>query len=274
MNQFFIYIGILALLSGCTSSKKNTPPSTPPSAAVSTDKARETLAISELKKTPHWSYDGLFGPDLWGNLDPSFKTCKEGAEQSPIDLIWKKPLTSDGNLQFKFTEEDLVAKDTGHSAQVVFSGKQMTNIRGQIYSLLQIHFHSPSEHTISGKHYPIEAHFVHKDPTGQLAVLGVMFKEGAENPALSHVLAHIPSDKSKTNKTLVKINPSQFLPTILTYYNYKGSLTTPPCSEGVNWNIFNTPITASKEQIMKLQSFYNNNNRPIQPLNGRKVVNY
>lgn len=221
----------------------------------------------------HWSYNGPNGPENWGDLKPEFKMCKNGKKQSPIALNWKKPLGK-SYFQFGYNEAPLRVIDNGHTVQVNFDKGNWASIHGQKYELLQLHFHAQSEHTISGRRYPLEMHLVHKNQKGDLAVLGVMFVEGNFNPDLDKIWKHLPNKKGE-EKTLadVKINPKDLLPVMMSHYHYTGSLTTPPCSEGVDWNVFNTPVPASSAQIGKFREFYANNARPIQPANDRKPAN-
>jgi carbonic anhydrase len=143
---------------------------------------------------------------------------------------------------------------------------------GKDYTLLQIHFHTPSEHVTNGKPAPMEAHFVHKAADGALAVLGVFYVEGAENTALKAVFDNLPGDPMEAAIKGVHINPADILPANSGFYRYMGSLTTPPCSEGVNWFVLKKPTTASKEQIAAMAKAIGHNARPVQPLNNRLLM--
>lgn len=223
---------------------------------------------------PHWEYDGEHGPSHWGALDPRFSACQTGSEQSPIDLRWSKPQVGRA-LQMDTHAGNWKIIDNGHTIQVNFDPGNRLSIQGDEYELIQMHFHSRSEHTLSGKSFPLELHFVHKNTAGKLAVVGVMFKPGKSHPALERIWSKIPQEKGKEIAvTDLRLDPSELLPAALTHYHYAGSLTTPPCSEGVNWNVLNTPVEASQAQIEAFRRLYPKNNRPIQPLHGRKPVNY
>lgn len=222
----------------------------------------------------HWAYSGSGGPEHWGDLDSSFSTCKTGHQQSPIDLKWKKN-EENRSISFHYTKSPLKIIDNGHTIQVNFQEGSTATIDGETFNLLQVHFHSSSEHTLSGKSYPLEAHFVHKDSHGKLGVVGVFFVEGKENEWLKKVWSNVPSEKGK--EFLVKnetIDPAQLLPSRKTHYHYMGSLTTPPCSENVNWNVMNTPVEASVGQLSQFRKLYSGNNRPVQNINNRKIANH
>jgi carbonic anhydrase len=163
--------------------------------------------------------------------------------------------------------------NNGHTVKVVTAGKSYIEVDGKRFYLLQFHFHAPSEHTVNGKHYPFEAHFVHADQKGNLAVVAVLFKVGKKNPTLERILQYTPTEVGKKNYLTVKVNPALLLPQEKDYYYYSGSLTTPPCSEGVRWFVMKTPMEMSKEQLQKFEEIFGvPNNRPVQPLNARKVL--
>ncbi len=236
--------------------------------------AHSGAAPAAAHAAPHWSYEGEGSPEHWGELDPKFQTCAQGSEQSPVNLKWSKK-KGEGMIEFHYTPSPLKITDNGHTVQVNFAPGSKASIREKEYQLIQIHFHAQSEHTISNKSYPLEFHFVHKNEGGQLAVLGVMIEEGEENPALDKIIKNFPKEKNKeVEVATVTLNPQDLLPPVQTYYHYMGSLTTPPCSESVNWNVFNTPVHASAAQIAAFRAAYGHNNRPVQPLNIRKTVNF
>lgn len=144
---------------------------------------------------------------------------------------------------------------------------------GTVFNLIQIHFHTPSEHAVSGKRYPLTGHFVHATEGGKLGVLGVMFEVGAANPELAKILAAAPAEKSEPAAVAgVTIDPNGMLPDDQSVYRYMGSLTTPPCSEGVNWHVLRDPITASADQIAAFEKLMGDSARPVRALNNRLVV--
>ncbi len=221
---------------------------------------------------PHWGYEGVGGPDHWADISPEFIACRIGKVQSPVDLGGfdpghAVPVVAD------YHPGSLSILHNGHTVQANFAPGSMLTSGGQGYALAQVHFHTPSEEAFNGKHYPMVAHFVHKDASGKLAVLGVMFEEGAPNAELTKLIAHAPKTETPAHEIAgVQFNPSALLPHDLKVYRFAGSLTTPPCSEGVNWHVAVQPVTASKEQIAALHVIMGNNARPIQPLNGRQLV--
>lgn len=220
---------------------------------------------------PHWGYAGAAGPAAWGALDTNFKTCSVGKEQSPIDL--KAAKNSElADVEIHYSEAPLNIVNNGHTIQVNFPEGNYATIGGVKYNLLQYHFHTTSEHTLDGQSFPLEAHLVHKTDDGKLGVIGVFMKEGAENPALAAVWENMPKEAGTVEKADIKINPAQLLPTTLTYYNYAGSLTTPPCSEGVNWMVMTTPVEVSSGQVQAFAAIFPQNNRPVQALNERTVL--
>lgn len=220
----------------------------------------------------HWGYSGEAGPANWGDLSPAFTSCKEGRSQSPIDLSGM----TDGDLppiKFAYDAVALDVFNNGHAIQANYEGDSHITVGGKTYKLLQFHFHSPSENTINGRSFPLEAHLVHKDADGNLAVVAVMFESGAGNSALKDIWSYMPA-KAGTDRLVshLSVNAADILPTGRDYFAFDGSLTTPPCSEGVKWMVLEQPVSLSREQLSKFrQTLGGPNNRPIQPLNGRVV---
>ncbi|WOI54338.1 carbonic anhydrase [Parvularcula sp. LCG005] len=212
----------------------------------------------------HWTYAGESGPDYWAAMSHDFSACSTGTMQSPIDLSTANA-AGDVMIQADYRPAFIETVNNGHTVQVnTTGGLSLSNGRNR-YHLAQFHFHTPSEHTINGQHYPMEMHFVHKDENGELLVLGVLFEEGASNPNLNAVLESLSRDT-------YQFDPSKLLPANLDVYRYQGSLTTPPCSEGVNWHVVRQPVTASIAQIRAFQQLMGENARPIQAVNNRLVV--
>ena len=204
------------------------------------------------------------------NCGKEFPTCGIGKAQSPIDI--KGPFgKATQSIQPDYKEGPLKIVNNGHTIQVNVDPGSKLAIDKDSYDLLQFHFHRPSEEKVNGKPMAMVAHFVHKNQAGKLAVLGVLLNEGAENPTLKAVWANAP--KSEGPEVVVpnaRLNPAALVPKNLAYYSFEGSLTTPPCSEGVTFYVLKTPTAMSKEQV---QAFpFKLNARPVQPLNGRKIV--
>lgn len=219
----------------------------------------------------HWGYEGHAGPAHWGDLDKKYITCKTGKKQSPIDISGASHAKMK-NIRFNYRSSKLAIVNNGHTIQVNIDKGSSTTIRGQKYRLLQFHFHGPSEHLVNGKPAPMEAHLVHINGKGQLAVVGVMMKKGKHNRFIAKIWKHMPSHHGMTTRVKGKINAQGLLPRKRTYYHYSGSLTTPPCSEGVNWNVMTTAIEVSPKQIAAFKKLFKHNARPAQPLNGRKIT--
>ncbi len=249
------------------------PPKAEASAPKEHSEQKEEEHHEEKAHAVHWGYEGEGGPEHWGDLDSKFELCKTGMHQSPVDLVFKKPATG-RPIKTHYSDSNVTIVDNGHTIQVNFEPGNYITIEGEKFNLIQAHFHSSSEHALSGNLLPMEMHLVHKSESGDLAVLGVILIEGAPHSIVESVWRNIPIQKGASKEVNFKINPEDLIPRTRTYYNYIGSLTTPPCSEGVNWNVFNTPVTVSKEQILAFRQLYPQNNRPIQPLNDRKTVNY
>lgn len=221
---------------------------------------------------PHWGYEGAEGPEHWGALAPDFATCTTGKAQSPIDhaAFDAKQAVS---VRADYHAGALSLLHNGHTVQANFAPGSTLVSGGHSYNLVQVHFHTPSEEAFNGKHYPMVAHFVHKDAAGKLAVLGVMFEEGAPNAELTKLIDHAPKSATPAHDVAgVALNPAALLPQDMHVYRYTGSLTTPPCSEGVTWHVAVKPTHASKEQIGALHAIMGNNARPVQPLNGRHLI--
>ncbi|WP_246261849.1 carbonic anhydrase [Thiomicrorhabdus cannonii] len=251
----------------------------PPAADVHDEPKADTQAAAKPEKheahAVHWSYSGEGAPRFWGELAPEFSTCKTGRNQSPIDLRDARALGTQGlaGLDIAYRDSLLKIINNGHTVQVNFPLGSYIKVGGHRYELLQFHFHTPSEHFKEGFAYPMEMHLVHKDGDGNLAVLGILFQEGEENPYLNGILKRLPKEVGKEQlHDDFKLNPVNFLPGNTEFYKYSGSLTTPPCSEGVYWMVFKQPIEASARQIRQMNELMGENARPVQPLNSRDVL--
>lgn len=218
-----------------------------------------------------WSYEGSKGPEHWGDLKSEYAACKDGKSQSPIDITGavKADLKA---IELNYSDSTLKVINNGHAIQVNYGAGSYAVIGGEKYNLIQFHFHGPSENTINGQAYPLEAHLVHKSEDGQLAVIGVMFKEGKKNSFIQKIWDNIPNKIGHEMTYLgLGVNANDLLPSDRAYYHFTGSLTTPPCSEGVSWNVMTTPIEVSSQQIARFASFYKMNARPVQALNERVI---
>lgn len=220
---------------------------------------------------PHWTYEGEGGPENWGELSADFRVCSLGLQQTPIDLSGGIRAET-GAVQPMFQQMPLTVLNNGHTIQVNCAPGSRSQISGRSFDLLQFHFHHPSEHLLSGRSFELELHFVHKSAEGQLAVLGIFIRPGAENAALAPIWGAMPRQAGAPVSPGVTIDPAALLPADRRYFRYMGSLTTPPCSEGVLWTVFATPIEASVEQIWQFAELFPVNARPVQPLNGRFLL--
>ena len=224
-------------------------------------------------ETPHWTYEGESGPEHWGDLDSSFEECKLGKLQSPIDIpaatLHPQPLDP---IRFAYKPGRARVVDNGHTVMVTYPPGSMVRIGTAEYEIQQLHFHMPAEETIDGKSFPLGAHLVHKNKEGKLAVIAVLFQEGPANQGLAAAFAHIPpkSDKGEVSEG-VKVDATSLLPKQRSYFTFQGSLTTPPCTEGVTWYVLRNPVTASAEQIATFAKHYPHDARPVQPLGGREI---
>ena len=222
-----------------------------------------------------WEYDGLHGSEHWGEIDPAYTVCAAGAMQSPIDL---GHANAAGHIAVSvdWYGGPLTILNNGHTVQANFSGGSTMVSAGKTFRLMQVHFHTNSEHTLNGRHYPVEAHFVHASDTGELAVLGVLFTWGAPNAELQKLIDAAPREHTDASQHAeLMFDPVQLLPMEaeeISVYRYMGSLTTPPCTEGVNWHVARKPLEVSEEQIAALTAIMGNNSRPVQPLNHRLLL--
>ncbi len=221
----------------------------------------------------HWTYEGGQGPDYWGDLDPAYAACRTGRHQSPIDIVGAVANPRLGSLSLRYGRGDICVVNNGHTIQVDFKKGGALVFGGRSYELLQFHFHSPSEHTIKGRPFDMEAHLVHRDATGRLAVIGVLMTKGPEHPLIADLWKVIPLNPGASEAT-VSVDATDLLPSDNHFYAYQGSLTTPPCSEGVTWIVMKTSVSVSAEQIEKFLSVIGRNVRPVQPLNDRVIEEY
>jgi carbonic anhydrase len=222
----------------------------------------------------HWSYTGEGAPAHWASLEHDYAVCGVGHAQSPIDIetaqVRKQNLAP---LVFDYKPGALHIIDNGHSVQVNVPAGSTLTVGGDRYSLVQFHFHHPSEELINGKRSAMVAHLVHRDDKGNLAVVAVLLTPGQANALVSTLWRNLPPAKGQeASPAGVTINPASLLPATHDYFTFPGSLTTPPCSEGVRWFVLKAPVTLSAGEIEAFAKIYPANARPPQPLNGRVVA--
>ncbi|MBD2176102.1 carbonic anhydrase family protein [Pseudanabaena sp. FACHB-1998] len=220
----------------------------------------------------HWGYGGSENPTQWSSLSKNFALCELGKSQSPINITNSYVISGNQDqIEFNYLPSSLEIINNGHTIQVNYDKGSSVTINGEKYELVQFHFHTPSEHNINSKAYAMELHLVHRNASGTLAVVGVMIQNGRANPLIAEIWGNIPAIKTTKLVSDRQINVSELLPMSRAYYSYDGSLTTPPCSEGVKWNVFAEPITISEEQIQEFQKLYQVDARPIQSSNSRLI---
>jgi carbonic anhydrase len=244
---------LLTLVAGCSSDE-----------STATTDAPTTTAHEHA----HWTYEGEEGPEHWGELDPDYATCADGSAQTPIDIV-DATSTDLTDPVLSYTAGAAKVTNNGHTIVASAAEGNSLSVDGKDFPLVQIHFHAGSEHTINGEQFPAEVHFVHKKAEGELAVLGVMITEGAENAAWAPFTGAMGT--AKDAEAEIQLDWAAMLPTSKMTYRYTGSLTTPPCTEGVHWMLLETPVELSADQIAAMKAAYDGNFRPVQPLNGREV---
>ena len=244
-----LFLVVIMVASACSATKANQP---------------DAIDVKESHHGEvHWSYSGETSPAHWAELSEDFQTCATGQLQSPVDVSDAMAKTENG-IELNYSKTGTSVINNGHTLQVALTDEAQTmTVEGESFRLLQFHFHTPSENALNGKRFPMEAHFVHQDGKGNLAVLAVFMEEGEANASLQRIWDLAPATKS-TSAAATEFNPKLLLPGDLEYFTFSGSLTTPPCSEGVHWRVLKTPIQVSKAQIEFFQSLYPINARPLQ----------
>jgi carbonic anhydrase len=231
-----------------------------------------SVAAAEEPKPHHWSYTGPSGPAHWATEDDAYATCGIGKAQSPVNIekTTKQELPP---LEFSYQPSPLRVTDTGHSMQVNYQAGSVLAVDGARYELVQFHFHKPSEEHLHGHAYSMVAHLVHKSDKGELAVVAVLLRRGKTNAFLQRIFDNFPAPGTTESSVAGQtVNAAEFLPAGHGYFSFEGSLTTPPCSEHVRWFVLKTPAEVSAAQIQQFGSRYARNARPVQPLNGRVIL--
>ena len=268
---------IIALFFTCCTNTTNKGEGTSHDTATA---APHVAASKHSARPAHWEYSGDAGPDKWVTLSPAYSACG-GKSQSPINLISSGAGKGGSKLNFNYKSSSLKIAhhqhvddiiDNGHTIQVTVEEGSTVTINDKVYQMKQFHFHSPSEHTVDGKHMPLEMHMVHQSDDSKLAVVALLFEEGPANKNLQQIIDHMPAKPGESKHyTDVKLDLSVHVPQNLSAFHYSGSLTTPPCSEQVEWLVLRNKFYLSKEQSTAFATHLNKNNRPVQELNGRLV---
>lgn len=220
-----------------------------------------------------WAYEGSRGPARWSALDPAYADCS-GKSQSPIDLDRAKP-GPPPPLDVDYEPSAVTVENNGHSLEAAYAPGSSIRLGGSEYQLAQFHFHAPSEHALGGRRLPIEFHLVHEADDGGLAVLGVFGRAGKPNPVLAALAESLPEREGQKLRPRMRVNARDLLPpdpASAHRWSYRGSLTTPPCTEGIRWTVFDDPIELSERQLAALTSIYFGNNRPLQARGGRSLL--
>jgi carbonic anhydrase len=219
-----------------------------------------------------WSYGGKTCPNHWAKLDPAYALCGQGANQSPVDLTGciKAELEP---LKFDYTGLITTVRRGAHSVEADHSAGSYLRLSGRKFELRHIAFHAPSEHQVDGESFPLEAQLVHADEDGHLAVVAVLFTTGADNPELKKILQQIPKEAGQKEGMASQVRADSLLPEKRDYYRVNGSLTAPPCTEGVLWLVMKNPVAVSETQVKQFSDVLGGpNSRPVQPLNGRAAL--
>ncbi len=224
------------------------------------------------QEVPHWQYVGKEGPVNWGKLDPAFRACSEGKQQSPIDIHGAHLNKSLPQIEFHYMASAGTIENNGHTVMITPHPGSYIIVGGVRYDLMQYHFHHPAEESVKGKLDDMDVHLVHKSADGKLAVVGVRFREDANqaNATLATLWTKMPTTIGQKND-LTEINPAGMLPADRGYWTYMGSLTTPPCTEGVRWYVLEQDLPVSREQLRYFSGVEKLNSRPVQDARGRKI---
>ena len=222
---------------------------------------------------PHWSYSGTTGPDNWAALSPDYAACSKGLNQSPINIS-KTFLSALGALEPDYRSGGTTIVNNGHTVQVNSEPGSSLQVEGQNFELLQLHFHSPSEHQINGEQFLLEGHFVHQNENGELAVVAVLFRDGAWNSDLEKIGKAAPATVGQSAPINIRFEELKLHTGHDSYFRYNGSLTTPPCTEGIRWYVLKTPSTISTEQAANFVALIGDDARGPQPLNARIILEH
>ncbi len=232
--------------------------------------AAKEAAAHEADHPAHWAYDGNAGPNAWSTLKPEFAKCSSGTRQSPIDIQGGIRVDLEP-VQFDYKPSSFRVLDNGHTVQVNVAAGNSIEVNGRRFELVQFHFHRPSEERIDGRQFDMVAHLVHKDIDGRLAVVAVLLERGSAHAVVQTVWNNLPLEKGEELAARATMNVADLLPADRSYFTYMGSLTTPPCSEGVLWMVMKTPMPISDAQIGIFSHLYPMNARPVQASAGRLI---
>jgi carbonic anhydrase len=230
-----------------------------------------SLPLAAQQAGAPWTYDGKQGPLNWGRLDPAYRACSEGKEQSPIDIRGAHLNKNLPAIEFHYIAGSMTLTNTGHTVQVTPPAGSYILVGGTRYDLVQFHFHHPGEEAVKGKLTDMSLHLVHKSADGKFAVVAVRLNEGNANTLLAALWEHLPKTVGATDKLTESMSPAGLLPADRGYWTYEGSLTAPPCTEGVRWFVLEEQVELSRNQLRSFGALYKVNSRMLQAAHGRKV---
>jgi carbonic anhydrase len=230
-------------------------------------------SLAAAQTTAPWDYQGKHGALTWGKLDPAYKACSEGHEQSPIDIRGAHLNKALKPIEFHYLAGSVAVENTGHTIEIHVNPGSYIVAGGVRYELVQFHFHHPGEEAVKGKLADMVVHLVHKSADGKLAVVAVRMNEdmGSPNAVLATLWPHLPATAGASEKIAEMVNPGGLLPADHGYWTYMGSLTTPPCTEGVRWFVFEQELGLSRDQLRAFAALYKMNSRPLQETHGRRI---
>jgi carbonic anhydrase len=237
-------------------------------------KAAKAAYVASLPPPPangtFWTYEGEFGPANWSKINAAWNKCNGGNRQSPIDIRDGIKVELE-QIAFDYRPSGFNVTDNGHTVQVQLGGGNYITVAGRTYELQQLHFHRPAEERVNGKSYEMGIHLVHRDVEGRTAIVALMLQRGRPQPAVQTVWNNLPLEKRETFAPSIVFDPNDLLPERRDYDTYMGSLTEPPCTEGVLWLVMKEPLQASPEQLALFSRLYPLNARPVQASAGRMI---
>lgn len=244
------------------------PTPSPLQAAVNAHRASKSASAAA--HAPHWSYQGDGGPQHWAELKPEFTLCSSGTRQSPIDIRNGIAVELE-EVRFDYRASGFSVIDNGHTVQANVAPGNSIEVMGRRFELVQFHFHRPSEEHVNGRRFDMSVHLVHKDLDGKIAVVAVLLERGGAQPVVQQVWNNLPLEKNLALAASTPLDPNALLPQDRRYFTYMGSLTTPPCNEGVLWMVMQQPVPVSPQQIDIFSRLYPMNARPLQQASGRLI---
>lgn len=235
--------------------------------------ATGAIACAQSSESASWDYSGKRGPLAWGKLDPAYKTCSQGHEQSPIDIRGAHLNKKLQPIEFHYIAGAVTLENTGRTIVVHVGRGSYIVVDGVRYDLQELDFHHPSEEAFNGKLTEMDVHLMHKSADGKMVAIAVRIVEdrGSPNAVLSMLWPHLPKTAGATEKVTDMLNAGGLLPADRGYWTYMGSLSTPPCTEGVRWFVFESELTLSRDQLLTFTAIFKMNSRSLQDRHGRRI---